>query len=156
MGRHLFPRIDAYLQPRPGPRTVQHADYRLDNLLFGGDQAAPPVTVVDWQTVTLGPGPADVSYFLGAGLVPEQRRAHEQELVRSYHEQLVSGGVTGYGWDDCMTEYRRHAYAGYIMAVGASILVERTDRGDEMFLTMARRHAAQVDDLDAAALLDAD
>ncbi len=156
VGRHLFPRIDTYLQTRPGPRTVQHADYRLDNLLFGGDHGAPPVTVVDWQTVTLGPGPADVSYFLGAGLAPEQRRAHETDLVRSYHEQLVAGGVTGYPWNDCLTEYRRHAYAGYVMAVGASMLVERTARGDEMFLTMACRHAAQVEDLDAAALLDAD
>jgi hypothetical protein len=31
--------------------------------------------------------------------------------------------------------------------VGASMMVERTARGDEMFLAMARRHAAQVDDL---------
>ncbi len=46
-----------------------------------------------------------------------------------------------------MTDYRRYAYAGYVMAVGASMLVERTARGDEMFLTMARRHAAQIEDL---------
>jgi aminoglycoside phosphotransferase (APT) family kinase protein len=153
VGRRLFPRIHDYLRPRPGPRTVQHADYRLDNLLFGTDGGFPMVTVVDWQTVTLGPGPADVSYFLGAGLVPEQRRAHEEELVRDYHRRLISGGVEDYSWDRCLTEYRRHAYAGYIMAVGASMLVERTARGDEMFLTMARRHAAQVQDLDSESLL---
>jgi hypothetical protein len=39
------------------------------------------------------------------------------------------------------------------MAVAASMLVERTARGDEMFLTMARRHARHALDLDAAALL---
>jgi hypothetical protein len=156
VGRRLFPRIHDYLRPRPGPRTVQHADYRLDNLLFGTDPRSPTVTVVDWQTVTLGPGPADVSYFLGAGLMPEQRRAHEEALVRDYHQRLISGGVEGYSWDDCMTGYRRHAYAGYVMAVGASMLVERTVRGDEMFLTMARRHAAQVQDLDSESLLSAD
>ncbi len=155
-GRFLFPRIGSYLRPRPGPRTVQHADYRLDNLLFGTDGSDPTVTVVDWQTVTLGPGPADVSYFLGAGMAPEQRLAHEEGLLREYHARLVSGGVTGYSWDDCLTEYRRHAYAGYIMAVGASMLVERTARGDEMFLTMARRHAAQVQALCSDALLDPD
>jgi aminoglycoside phosphotransferase (APT) family kinase protein len=156
VGRRLFPRIHDYLRPRSGPRTVQHADYRLDNLLFGTDPRSPTVTVVDWQTVTLGPGPADVSYFLGAGLMPEQRRAHEEALVRHYHQRLISGGVEDYSWDDCLTGYRRHAYAGYVMAVGASMLVERTARGDEMFLTMARRHAAQVQDLDSESLLSAD
>ena len=156
VGRHLFPRIQSYLARQPGPRTVQHADFRLDNLLFDTDHGTPTVTVVDWQTVTLGPGPADVSYFLGAGLVPEQRRVHEEDLVREYHDRLRAGGVADYSWDNCMTEYRRYAYAGYVMAVGASMLVERTARGDEMFLTMARRHAAQVEDLGSASLLDAD
>jgi hypothetical protein len=156
VGERLFPRIGAYLAPRPGPRTVQHADYRLDNLLFGTDDRAPAVTVVDWQTVTLGPGPADVSYFLGAGLDPEARRAGESELVGEYHARLVAGGVDGYSQEECMTDYRRHAYGGYIMAVGASMLVQRTARGDEMFLTMARRHAAQIQDLGSEALLAAE
>jgi hypothetical protein len=39
------------------------------------------------------------------------------------------------------------------MAVAASMLVERTDRGDEMFLVMAHRHARHALDLDAPALL---
>ena len=36
------------------------------------------------------------------------------------------------------------------MAVAASMLVERTDRGDEMFLTMAPGTARHALDLDAA------
>jgi hypothetical protein len=35
------------------------------------------------------------------------------------------------------------------MAVAASMMVARTDRGDRMFLTMARRHARHALDLDA-------
>ncbi len=93
VGRHLFPRIGPTCGRGPRPRTVQHADYRLDNLLFGTGAGTPPVTVVDWQTVTLGPGPADVSYFLGAGPSVDDRRAHEEELVREYHER--SGGRGG-------------------------------------------------------------
>ena len=34
------------------------------------------------------------------------------------------------------------------------MLVERTDRGDQMFLTMASRHARHALDLDAAAVID--
>jgi hypothetical protein len=41
------------------------------------------------------------------------------------------------------------------MAIGASVMVVQTPRGDEMFLTMIRRHGAQIDDLEAVALLSA-
>jgi aminoglycoside/choline kinase family phosphotransferase len=147
VGRRLMPGIAAYLHHQPRPWTVQHADYRLDNLLFGTADSAAPVAVVDWQTVVLGPGAADVSYFLGAGPSVDDRRRHEERLVRAYHRALVAQGVDAYSFDQCFADYRRYAYAGYLMAVGASMMVERTTRGDEMFLAMARRHAAQVDDL---------
>ena len=156
VGERLMAKVGSYLRSRPGPRTVQHADYRLDNLMFGTDEGGPPVAVVDWQTVTLGVGAADVSYFLGAGLTPGDRRAHEDGLLCDYFDRLVAAGVTGYSWDQFFTDYRRYAYSGYLMAVGASMLVERTPRGDEMFLTMARRHAAQIDDLASEALLGSD
>lgn len=153
VGRRLMPHIGAYLRSQPGPWTVQHADYRLDNLLFGTVAGGVPLAVVDWQTVTLGPGVADVSYFLGAGPSEDDRRANEVPLVREYHSALVAGGVSGYTFDACFTDYRRYAYAGYLMAVGASMMVERTERGDEMFLAMARRHAAQIIDLRSHELL---
>ena len=96
---------------------------------------------------------SDVAYFIGAGLLPEERRVCEADLVRSYHRALVDAGVQDYpferGWDD----YRRGTWAGLIMAVGASMLVERTERGDEMFMAMAHRHARHALDLDAPALL---
>jgi aminoglycoside/choline kinase family phosphotransferase len=153
VGRRLMPGIGAYLRRQPRPWTVQHADYRLDNLLFGTAAGGAPLAVVDWQTVTLGPAGADVSYFLGAGPSVEDRRFHEKRLVREYHDALVAAGVSGYSFDDCFTDYRRYAYAGYLMAVGASMMVERTVRGDEMFLTMARRHAAQIVDLESYDLI---
>jgi hypothetical protein len=40
------------------------------------------------------------------------------------------------------------------MAVGASMLVKQTERGDQMFLTSLRRHAQQCLDLDALSCLD--
>jgi hypothetical protein len=39
------------------------------------------------------------------------------------------------------------------MAASASMLVERTARGDEMFMTMARRHGAHILDLETEDLL---
>jgi hypothetical protein len=130
--------------------TVTHTDYRLDNLLIAPDGA---VTVVDWQTCGTGVGPSDVAYFLGAGLHPDVRREVEEGLVRSYHDGLLAAGVTGYDWADCWLDYRRGTWSGLSMAVLASMSVKRTDRGDDMFLTMADRHARHALDLDAADVL---
>ena len=48
----------------------------------------------------------------------------------------------------------RRPGGGYLMAVIASQIVEQTERGDEMFIAMASRHATQMADLDVADLLD--
>jgi aminoglycoside/choline kinase family phosphotransferase len=150
----LMQRIGRFIRDRPGPRAVQHGDYRLDNMLFGTSVGGYPLAVVDWQTVVWGPPAFDASYFLGAGLSVDDRRKAERELLRRYHDGLRAGGVTDYGWDDLWRDYRRYAWGGFLMALGASMMVVQTPRGDEMFLTMIRRHAAQIDDLDAAALLE--
>jgi hypothetical protein len=133
--------------------TVTHGDYRLDNMLFGSDAGGPPLAVVDWQTAATGPGLTDASYFLGAGLLPEDRRKHERDLIREYHRALVAGGVESYDWDACWTDYRRFSFGGLVMAMAASMLVERTPRGDDMFMAMATRHCEQVLDLEATDFL---
>jgi aminoglycoside phosphotransferase (APT) family kinase protein len=152
-GSQLVDHLAGYVLAETSPWTVVHGDYRLDNLLFADGPGAPPVAVVDWQTVTHGPGVQDVSYFIGAGLLPDARREVERDLVRSYHEGLLAAGVEGYGWEACWYEYRRQTWAGLVMAIVASMLVERTERGDRMFMAMATRHAGHALDHDAGALL---
>ena len=145
--------LGTWLRHREPPFVVQHGDYRLDNMLFGTDEGGYPLAVVDWQTVVWGPPLADASYFLGAGLLPEDRRQHEKALLRVYYDALVARGADGFSWDRCWRDYRRYAFSGFLMAVGASMLVVQTERGDEMFLTMARRHGTQIVDLDAEEFL---
>ncbi len=135
------------------PVTVAHGDYRLDNMLFGTTPDGPPLAVVDWQTATTGPGLTDASYFLGAGLLPDDRGKHERALIEAYHQALVTGGVEGYDWDACWADYRRYSYGGLVMAMAASMLVERTARGDDMFMAMATRHCQQILELDATEFL---
>jgi hypothetical protein len=152
-GSALFAHLERYLATNDEPWTVVHGDYRLDNLLFGGPDGSVPIAVVDWQTCAHGPGLNDVAYFIGAGLMLDDRRAHERDLVRRYHEGLLAAGVRRYAFDRCWSDHRRGTWSGLIMAVAASMLVERTDRGDEMFMAMAHRHARHALDLDAPALL---
>ena len=111
------------------------------------------MAVVDWQLCTDGPGLHDVAYFIGAGLGVDDRRSAEADLVRGYHAALTAAGVTDYAWDQCWREYRRGTWSGLIMAIAASMLVERTARGDQMFLTMADRHSRHALDLDAAEVI---
>lgn len=138
-----------WADPRPGDTTLCHSDYRLDNMLFSASSSARPLTVVDWQTVQLGIGTADISYFVSAAVDPETRRAHELELVRHYHRALATYDTGGYTFDRCWEDYRRHSFGGFFMAVFAAILVQRTERGDAMFMRMANGAASQIVDLDA-------
>jgi aminoglycoside/choline kinase family phosphotransferase len=148
-GTILFSKIDAYLMADSGPSTVVHGDYRLDNLLFDPAPGGVPVAVVDWQMCTDGPAMNDVAYFIGAGLGVDDRRSAEADLVHAYHAGLSAAGISDYAFDQCWHQYRRGAWSGLIMAVAASMLVERTARGDQMFLTMAERHSRHALDLDA-------
>lgn len=134
--------------------VVTHGDFRLDNMMFGAiGPTSDPVAVVDWQTPGHGRPSSDLSYFLGAGLLPDTRRASERALVETYHGRLVAAGVEGYSLDDCWDSYRRESFTGIVMAVVASQIVVRTERGDEMFLAMASRHAEQALDLEAESVI---
>ena len=150
VARRLREGICGWLEELEQPTCLFHLDFRLDNMLFDAKAGEVPLAVVDWQSVTIGPGIADVSYFIGAGLLPDARRVHEDDLVAHYHRCLTEAGVTGYPLERCRRDYRIHAVLGFFTAVNASVNVKRTDRGDEMFLTMARRHGEQI--LDNATL----
>jgi hypothetical protein len=145
----LIPSSDGWGNDRRPPLGLVHGDYRLDNLLFGDGTCH----VVDWQTVGWGPAMADASYFLGNGLLVDDRRAHEENLVRAYHEALLEHGVTAFSWETCWEEYRRQVFGNLVMAICASMIVQRTDRGDAMFMASVERAAQQAIDLDSVELL---
>ena len=150
----FVPFVERWLRVRHPPLGLVHGDYRVDNLLFGHPGSPRPLTVVDWQTVGWGAAMADAAYFLGGGLQIELRRARERELFEEYHDALCAQGVRGFAAEHCWREYRRQAFGGVLMAIVASMLVQRTERGDEMFMAMLARHSQQALDLDSEALLD--
>jgi hypothetical protein len=144
-GRALARAVD----PSESPPCVVHGDYRVDNMMFGTAEGGYPLAVVDWQTVAIGAGASDAAYMLGAGPLPEQRREHEEGLVRRYHAALLEGGVRGYTWDQCWRDYRRGTTHGLVMTVVSSMIVQTDARGVAMFSAMAERHFQHALDLDA-------
>jgi hypothetical protein len=135
------------------PFSIVHVDFRLDNLLIDSTRTPPRVTVVDWQSLVIGAPLSDLAYLLGASLLPAARRPVEREIVRAYHERLLEAGVRGYPFERCWTDYRRGSFAGFAVAVIASMIVQETERGNEMFLAMASRHAQHALDLEAEEFL---
>ncbi len=153
--QRLVASLDGWMADRRPPLGLVHGDFRLDNLLFDDPDSARPLIAVDWQTVGWGDAMTDVSYFLGGGLLVTDRREHERVLVGEYHSALEAHGVRGFTWEQCWDGYRRQAFGGVLMAIVASMLVLRTERGDDMFMTTLARHAQHALDLDALELLPA-
>jgi len=146
----FLPLAERYLTGTDEPRTIVHGDFRADNLLFGGPAGRP--AVLDWQTAGFGAALSDVAYFLGSSLPVATRRRYEEVLVQRYHAALTRHGVA-ISWPEVWAGYRRHAGGGLVMDIVAATAVRQTSRGDEMFATMARRHARQALDLGTLTLL---
>ena len=145
--------FDGYLagEAERGIDGLIHGDYRLDNMLFGAEGAERPLTVVDWQTVTWGPAMTDLAYFLGCALPVADRRKNYDALLDAYHRAL--GDDAPITLAEVREGVRRQSFFGVMMAIVSSMLVERTDRGDQMFMTMLQRHCEHVLDTDALAIL---
>ena len=146
VGARLVDRLEGYVDRTPQALCLTHGDMRVDNVLFGrpATPASPlPCWVVDWQTLGIGAGGSDIAYLVGTSIADaDQRAALDRPMFDLWLDGLRAGGVTpdpAVLWDD----YRIGALSGYFMAVFASMNVERTERGDEMFAVMAERPARQ-------------
>ena len=131
------------------PFTAQHGDYRPDNVLFDARGGTVPLAVLDWQTVIFGPGVVDVAYFVGGALDPQVRQEHEMGLLHAYHSELSELGVD-YSFDELVADYTVTTFQNFVIGVAAAMLVERSDRGDELFLSMVTRSLQHAQDSNAA------
>lgn len=146
----LTSNIGAYLDWPVSATSVVHGDFRLDNLLFAPGGA---MFVVDWQTVGVGCPYGDLAYLVGTSIAePVVRAGSEMGLFDDYVRAVEGFGVVidrAAAWRD----YRVHALSGVLMAIFASMNVERTERGDEMFAVMAERPARQALELGSLGLI---
>ncbi|HEY4068136.1 MAG TPA: phosphotransferase [Burkholderiaceae bacterium] len=147
----FVPCFGAISTDRSAPRTLVHADFRLDNVMFDVHGEPGTMATLDWQTICVDAGLLDVAFFIGGALGIDARRAHEEALVRGYLEALHERGVPDYGWDACWRDYRRFACRHLFTPLVSAVGFKRTPRGDEMFLTMLRRLCQQSVDLDSLA-----
>jgi hypothetical protein len=152
---HFRTAISAWGRRTGAPATVVHGDFRPDNFLFGTTAEAPPVAVVDWQTVNLGPGVTDVAYFLGGAFPRHERAEIERDVLEGYRQRLNAAGVD-YSAGDCWQDYRWATLHGVVISVLASSMAAQTERGDRMLSLMAIRAAQHAIDLEALDLIATD
>jgi thiamine kinase-like enzyme len=118
--RRFAPTLAAWAEVEAAHQlTVVHADYRLDNLVFGADGT---VTILDWQTALVGQGAMDLASFLATSLTVDHRRAWEDELIGRYAAEV------GAAADDVRERVRSHLL--WWMALYANNL-SQIEPGDE-------------------------
>jgi aminoglycoside/choline kinase family phosphotransferase len=135
------------------PFVLCHGDYRLDNMMFGSSEDAPPITVIDWQVVRLGPPLLDAAIFLASCVEPDWRRSNEDRLLDGHHHRLLAQGVSGYSADDVRDDYRRCSFYPLLIGVAMSVTLQRTERGDAMWTRLVSGAAELVIDTEAIEVL---
>jgi hypothetical protein len=145
--------VTPWLLKDPDRFSLLHGDYRLDNLLFDPDRTR--VTVVDWQTLSVGLPTRDLGYFLATSLLPEVRRDVERDMVDAYHQKLLTYGVEDYDGDACWRDYRLGVLQAPLISVLGCAFASSTDRGDDMMVVMIERSCQTIRDLDSLDLISA-
>ncbi len=87
------------------PQTLVEGDMHIGNSYILPDGSGG---LLDWQLTCRGHHMHDVSYLVTTALSVEDRRAHEQDLVRFYLDRLAVEGVAdGPSFEESFTEFGR-------------------------------------------------
>mgnify|MGYP000848373821 CR=1 FL=1 len=133
-----------------GPTTVLQGDSHVGNLFLENDR----VGFLDWGLIQLGTPMRDVGYFITMALSPENRRAHEQDLIRRYLEARVEAGGDTYDFDDAWLMHRVHA--AYAAPASCPLVLFPEDEPEENKLlsrSFLERSQCVIEDLDPRSAL---
>jgi aminoglycoside phosphotransferase (APT) family kinase protein len=131
-----------------GAQTYLHGDLHVANTYLSRPGR---IGVVDWQTGLKGSWAHDYAYILATALEVEDRRAWEQDLLDVYLERLAADGGARVPRAKAWQAYRQatfYPYFAWVYTIGRSRLQPRF-QPDEVSLTMIRRIAVAIEDLDS-------
>jgi hypothetical protein len=114
----------------------------------------PICWVIDWEDVYFGCGMIDVSWFLG-GCLPVEQVHRENDLLRLYHQGLLSNGVENYSWVQCYVDYCSAMYSSFVQGVlSATYGANPNNRKQEFSHTISERFIAAAARLRLAEQID--
>jgi hypothetical protein len=129
-----------------GPNTVIHGDPHLGNLFDDHGRTG----FLDWGIVNVSSPMRDASYFINMAMGIEDRRAHEEELLRHYLDVHNSIAATPISFDDAWRMHREQA--AYCVPACCQIVVfpeNITEKRRVFSQAFLARAEAAISDLDA-------
>ncbi|MGR8979572.1 MAG: aminoglycoside phosphotransferase family protein [Gammaproteobacteria bacterium] len=130
-----------------GPKTLIHHDCHPGNIFWKDSKPG----FLDWQLVRIGEGISDIAYFLATALEPETRLRHEAGFLAVYHQTLVDNGIPDIDFGDLMKRYCAHLVYPFEAMIATLAVGGLMDSKSN--LSLIRRTAAAIDDLDAFSAL---
>jgi aminoglycoside phosphotransferase (APT) family kinase protein len=124
------------------PRGLVHGDANLTNVYFDATDAP---RFLDWQFASYSDVFHDVALFLIGSLTVEDRRAHEETLIRGY---LTARGPSAETFDEAWRAYGAHSLHGTMYAI-----IPNEMQPAEIRAAFADRFAQAVIDHDTYAIL---
>ncbi|MGW6054441.1 phosphotransferase [Streptomyces sp. NPDC055189] len=137
------------------PCTLVHGDFHCQNMSFDTTGARPTVTFIDFHFVQRGNPMLDVARFLATSITAETRRAAGADLLRSYHDQLLEHGVSGYSAAESADDIRAALLWSLVtpLALYVREIITCGVNREAAFLPYLRQWVAAIEDWDALAVL---
>jgi aminoglycoside phosphotransferase (APT) family kinase protein len=129
-----------------GPNTVIHGDPHLGNLFDDRGRTG----FLDWGIINVSSPMRDASYFITMAMNIDDRRAHEEQLLRHYLEVHNSIAAAPISFDDAWRMHREQA--AYTVPACCQIVVfpeNITEKRRVFSQTFLARAEAAIADLDA-------
>lgn len=135
-----------------GPTTVIHGDPHIGNLFDDSGR----IGFLDWGIISTGTPMRDVSYFLNTALSIEDRRAHEDALLRHYLDIWNASAAHPIELAEAWRAHRIHASYTVLACCQLVTFPENLSEAQMVFgEAFIARAAAAVSDLDSLSALQA-
>ena len=144
-----FPRLKQQRAESDLPVTRTHGDPHFWNVLYPDDSAAHGCVFIDWEDWRVDMAAADLAAMLVLHWDCAERRAHECELLRTYHDSLLGASVERYDSQQLFADYR----LGCLQNIVVPLFQHHTGISADTWQPMLHRWLAAFDDLGGAELL---
>lgn len=136
------------------PKTIVHFDLREDNLMFPPAGEEGPILILDWQVTIRSIGALDVFRIMGGSEIPVERKGHQFEILKKWHDTLLEEGVSNYSWDEAVADFRLGAISYLCIPVHFhTAALEAVGRAQELIRAIVTRSFATAVEIDAGSIL---
>lgn len=133
-----------------GPKTLIHGDLHIGNLFDDNGRTG----FLDWGIISVGTPVRDLSYFLIMSLSTDDRRNHQEHLIKHYLDILNSGNTISIDFDTAWHGHQLHAAYGVPACCQIITFPEdATDQRKVFANAFLARAQEAIDDLDVVSAI---